>query len=142
MTGCSRCGDCCERIHSVPMEQFVAMTAHDPATMNAVGKSNIATAVFAIEHWKVVGVETDALGLVTHNIYACEAFDPVTRLCTAHEARPPVCSGFPWYGKEPYLSKTLHPRCSFNADVRTTLPIAAVNGRSTTCGSSARAEGT
>lgn len=137
MTDCSRCGDCCERIWSVPPAVVEAMLARPPSlAMTRVEQSNYATALFVTEHWTATQVS------VSSARWSCDAFDPDTRLCTAHEARPPVCSGFPWYGQEPTLTKELHPRCSFNADVRTTLPIAAVNGRSTTCGSSAQAEGT
>jgi Fe-S-cluster containining protein len=27
--------------------------------------------------------------------YQCDRFDPTTRLCTAHEERPPICRAYP-----------------------------------------------
>ncbi len=49
--------------------------------------------------------------------YSCRAFDPETRLCTAHELRPPICSGFPWYDEAPKRNATIPPQCEFNRDV-------------------------
>lgn len=59
--------------------------------------------------------------------YECDAFDPVARVCTAHDTRPQICSGFPWYTEPPYSqapdwkpqADTLYSwrRCSFWADV-------------------------
>lgn len=130
-TRCTRCGDCCERIHANPVMIFATMAAKDPAEQSDVGKSNIATARFIMEHWTVKGVVEDELGLVTQNVYACDQFNAETRECEAHDARPAICAGFPWYGGEPRPESALPARCSFNADVRTTLPIVAVNGRAT-----------
>jgi Fe-S-cluster containining protein len=50
---------------------------------------------------------------------SCDAFNPETRACTAREDRPPVCRGFPWYGREPSAKTAapLSPQCSYLADV-------------------------
>jgi hypothetical protein len=48
-----------------------------------------------------------------------------TRTCTAHDDRPPICSGYPWYGLLAG-SRWLDPPCSFHADTRVNLPIVAV----------------
>ena len=33
--------------------------------------------------------------------FACDAYDSESHLCTAHEERPGICRGYPWYGREP-----------------------------------------
>lgn len=60
--------------------------------------------------------------------YRCPIFDPVARVCTDHANRPPVCSNYPWYGREPESYKGLPPRCSFVADTKDAkmLPIVEV----------------
>lgn len=51
--------------------------------------------------------------------YACDAFDPVRRTCTAHSSRPPVCSGYPFYGKppEPADADALWHSCAYQHDI-------------------------
>lgn len=52
--------------------------------------------------------------------YRCDAFDPVTRLCGAHDERPPICRNFPWYEDGPNASDAptrLNPRCSYWHDI-------------------------
>jgi hypothetical protein len=68
----------------------------------------------------------------------CDAFDRHTRTCTvwgipAEEGgQPPVCSGYPHYGMPAGVPGLAHygigmsPSCSFNAEVRTFLPIVEV----------------
>lgn len=53
-----------------------------------------------------------------YHFYRCDFFNEDARICMAHNARPALCSGFPWYGKKPdganiggYL------RCSYWEDV-------------------------
>lgn len=49
----------------------------------------------------------------------CDVFDPATGLCGAHDARPPVCRNYPWYGDEPDAERAacLPPQCSYLAEV-------------------------
>jgi hypothetical protein len=50
----------------------------------------------------------------------CDAFDPATAMCTAHDSRPPVCRDYPWYGREPGTGPdriVLHSQCSYLADL-------------------------
>lgn len=83
------------------------------------------SAPFAQQHWHEIPDYSD---LAPEQVCAvrCDVFDPDTRTCTAYEDRPPICSGFPWYGAEPDRERLLDPCCTFNADVRTMLPIVAV----------------
>jgi len=122
MTDCSKCGDCCTNIWSVHPDRFRAiLDVVPPLTPNEVLAGNQATAIFVLEHWTVLeeSGRDDAK-------YKCDMFDEKSRLCMAHESRPPVCSGFPWYGRKPSLSTSISPRCSFNADVRKSLPIVQI----------------
>ena len=46
--------------------------------------------------------------------YRCDMFNEASRECMAYNQRPRVCSGFPWYGKEPSIFRLVGlPRCSF-----------------------------
>jgi Fe-S-cluster containining protein len=154
VTDCNRCGQCCDPVDFprhplalLPLTSEVA--AHDPATDEGwawwasrgltdraktievlqPGHPNQVTADFITKHWHVIAGSDDPAE-PGHRRLRCDYFDKDTRLCTAHDKRPPVCSGFPWYGKEPTIEAgaDLSPACSYNADVRTSLPIVAITG--------------
>jgi Fe-S-cluster containining protein len=112
MTDCSRCGACCDPV--------VLMFKPEDMT----GPSG----PFAREHWQVIGERVnrnDDSGR-TEYLIECDQFDKATRLCTAHDSRPPICSGYPWYSADPNVNLVLDPTCSFQADVRTMLPVVEV----------------
>lgn len=109
MTECARCGVCCDPV----------ILTFRPEEM--VGPS----ASFAQEHWTVTGERERSDGRREIQV-SCDRFDRVTRLCAAHDDRPPICSGYPWYGQPPKELRELDPQCSFVADVRTLLPIVSV----------------
>jgi Fe-S-cluster containining protein len=46
--------------------------------------------VFAAAHWRATEAQTDGM-----HAYQCDRFDVTTRLCTAHEERPPICRAYP-----------------------------------------------
>lgn len=133
--GCARCGQCCENItisadgldkwttgalEGVPDPrtddgwawwQESGWTDRDRAWRwwNPDGDNRLC-ADFITAHWKL---NDDG------RTYSCDAFDQVTRLCMAHDERPPVCSGYPWYGTEPddvHIS-ALGGQCSYLLDV-------------------------
>lgn len=87
---------------------------------------------FAAKHWtQLLGPETP--GMVGGARVVCDAFDPHTRACTVHAegGQPPICSDYPYYGMPPgdpgiSYGPGMDPACSYNADVRTFLPIVAV----------------
>lgn len=54
--------------------------------------------------------------IVSH-FYRCDWYDPDTRECKAHDQRPPICSGYPWYGDAPDSTKAIPPQCGFLTDV-------------------------
>lgn len=47
---------------------------------------------------------------------ACEHYDDAHQMCRAYDSRPPVCSGFPWYGRKPGDGGA-EQRCSYLLDV-------------------------
>jgi Fe-S-cluster containining protein len=75
--------------------------------------------LFMAQHWHPAGAWRTDSGESKLDL-RCDAFDPVTRLCTAREARPPVCRDYPWYGGDPVTSgraAELYGVCSYLADV-------------------------
>lgn len=139
MTECARCGDCCEHItfsvwrfkQQDRVRKFLA--APDPSDdhkwetwWKRTGTWDDGSRAHAIDTWY------DAHFIAQHWLNlgdddaTCDMFDPVSRLCTAHDQRPPVCRDFPWYGAPPKPGATLNPsldggsaslRCSFWVDV-------------------------
>jgi Fe-S-cluster containining protein len=115
-TECNRCGDCCTDIYlsstKVALRQIIRDNPDQPSL----------SARFVLAHWHRSGTAVgDPKG---HVRWSCDRFDPDTRLCTAHDDRPPVCSGYPWYGRDPAevakevsVVSRLPPRCAFFADV-------------------------
>lgn len=128
MTECARCGRCCDPVILLfdPQERAAEVFA-DPESSD----DNLLNAAWMQDHWAVVHSYEDDDGDVVRRV-RCDAYDPETRLCGAHDQRPPVCSDFPWYGKPSSewagsaQAAALDPQCSFNADVRTMLPIVEV----------------
>jgi Fe-S-cluster containining protein len=107
-------------------------------------RDNLATLAFIAAHWHEVS-EAEALALLPEMVddwcgayYTCDQFDGERSLCMAHDTRPPICSGFPWYGAEPgtkgMINRALR-RCGYWADVPrerwpvTVVPMRRVNGQ-------------
>lgn len=134
MTDCSRCGKCCEDISvqksPAELEKWFEGIDFDGSQRYDVGMEYLYDAWFIGTHWVYEGPDK-----INGHKYQCSMFNKETRTCMAHEARPEVCKGYPWYPEsrkyreelKPYESgKYLHPQCSFNADVRTMLPIVEI----------------
>jgi Fe-S-cluster containining protein len=107
-----------------------------------VGADDLADIRFALEHFTPIK-RRDGLAMATYMdnggktsmaedylsppivaftyFYACDRYDPVSRECTAYDERPPLCSGYPFYGKplgDPWnTNKALPEECSFRADI-------------------------
>jgi Fe-S-cluster containining protein len=104
-TQCSACGDCCDPV-------WYALGPAD--VRQSAGTSGNPDLVFAAAHWTATGARTDD-GL---HAYRCDRFDPESRLCTAHDDRPPICRGYPWYDNPPGRRLVVLPeRCAFRADL-------------------------
>ncbi len=83
---CNGCGNCCEAITvglSKPMMRHIKHT----------------DVPFLLKHWHRIS------GAKGSTIFSCDQFNTETRECMAHDERPGVCSGYPWYGAEPYAAK-------------------------------------
>lgn len=108
---CTCCGDCCDPVWFPLGPADVRQGA-----VTALAEPHAANLTFATRHWLATG-ETDAEG---RHAYTCDAFDARTRLCTAHDERPPICRGYPWYGRPPSATEpTLPARCAYRDDLPT-----------------------
>jgi Fe-S-cluster containining protein len=121
---CNMCGKCCEAIRlMIPPEQFAE---YGP---NAEEGSNYR---FVYEHWRNIS-EDEAFrrnpllrmqkeaGLVNGEVwyYECDMYDPVTHKCKAHDTRPHVCRGYPFYGDDPVAREYFtwySPTCDYIHD--------------------------
>lgn len=91
-------------------DREIAIERYDPRGDRRVN------ADFITEHWHEVTEELDG-GRDTY--FTCDQFDAETRLCLARDTRPPVCSGYPWYGRGPESGRITKEgsRCSFLLDL-------------------------
>ena len=68
-----------------------------------------------------------ALAKQGYHFFRCDFFNTSTRKCDAHNLRPPLCRGFPWYGKKADGVNILgYPMCSYWEDVSESERPAAV----------------
>lgn len=121
MTECARCGDCCE---SFPLNTPERADIWGRAMLTEVGRIGAKHTGRGVSRKQAawMGNLTVVAGPYRHEDgtmrwrYSCPLFDPVARVCTDHANRPPICSRYPWYDREPDTYKSLPPRCSFIAD--------------------------
>jgi Fe-S-cluster containining protein len=103
-TQCSACGACCEPVWYPWGPADVRQRANRGDAPEDLR--------FIAAHWVATGERRDDL-----HAYACDRFDPVSRLCVAHDERPPICRGYPWYNEPPGVRLVLLPEpCAFRAD--------------------------
>jgi Fe-S-cluster containining protein len=151
MIECSMCGNCCERIYTGWNLEYLADKAikwengpdptkdlagfyqwmRDATTWENIDlEEMLRTRRNAVENYRFVKVHWESRNDTPpedgHENWNCKMFDTETRMCNAHGDRPPVCSGYPWYGGKPKRDADLSPQCSFNADIKTMLPIVGV----------------
>lgn len=116
--GCASCGDCCTEI-SLPLGVVLALD--ELLAGGDVPSAGVDPSYwFIADHW----LETERDD--ERALYECDRFDSLTRRCRAHDERPPVCRGFPWYENTPLddagvatperISR-LPARCSYALDV-------------------------
>ncbi|MGN6474962.1 MAG: YkgJ family cysteine cluster protein [Mycobacteriales bacterium] len=78
---CTACGDCCDPIW-YPL---------GPADIRqSAGTTAAEDLRFAAAHWTATGEWHDGM-----HAYQCDRFDAETRLCIAHDERPPICRAYP-----------------------------------------------
>ncbi len=79
---------------------------------------------FAAEHWHPLTREeamrrnpfyTSRLPADAH-LYTCDRLAE-DGSCTAHEERPLVCRGYPWYDQPPRRMPLADPECGYRIDV-------------------------
>lgn len=134
MTECVGCGDCCENIPlNTPERADIygkrLLAGDTRGSTGALRKMAAWLANLTVLSGPVRAHDSNELRWR----YACPLFDTETRRCTDHSNRPPVCRNYPHYKREPQPypgMDGLSPRCSFNADHRTMLPIVAVSSGS------------
>lgn len=111
---CARCGECCRRIWIACAPEVVL--EHAAAAERDGDRES--SAPFILKYWTPTG-ETSGPPDDEWHRYTCAKFDEATSSCTAHDERPQVCRGYPFYGRDPY--ETIGPRgflqCSFWADM-------------------------
>lgn len=126
---CAGCGDCCDPVWlgmtGLELAHDLAIIAAGRRASTADGETNLR---FIAEHMVplaaqpetyVDGLPAAGSGMVA---WKCDAFDPATRRCTAHDTRPPICRGYPWYGDAPPADTdakgaALYPGCSHRWDL-------------------------
>lgn len=139
--GCARCASCCDPVPFTAAEHET-VSAWSGAAMKAAGIPDPRTddgwawwldhGWDAAERDKAIG-RTDPSGpwrqdadfIAAHwtpdgdSGCKCDAFDPATGLCGAHDSRPPVCRNYPWYSGAPCAERaaSLPSHCSYLADV-------------------------
>lgn len=122
MTDCSMCGDCCEDLAlNIDRGRILQRLADNYGT--AGWRKD---AVFIINNMLPTG-KVVRHGNTVKQVLSCQKFDTETRKCTAHDDRPYLCEGYPWYSKAPKQGDTtMKGRCSFLADAYKMLPIVEV----------------
>jgi Fe-S-cluster containining protein len=115
---CAGCGDCCDPVWLPYGEEILA----GAQAMNAPGRSSSLgeDAQWVVDHMKPLALQPVARpgAAADATAWACDALDPVTRVCTAHELRPPMCRGYPWYGRPAGRNAdALLPGCSHHWDL-------------------------
>src|SRR5436189_20274 len=78
MGSCTACGDCCDPVWYPLGPADIRQSASTTAAEDLV---------FAAAHWTATG-DVTADGM---HAYECDRFDAESRLCTAHDERPPIC---------------------------------------------------
>jgi Fe-S-cluster containining protein len=113
VTECNGCGDCC---------RVVTLSA-DKAAMRKIRLEPSNRRWIDRDLQRLSGTEARRLlpslpRSSSQPYYRCRWFNYETSRCDAYDQRPPICTGFPFYGHEP-AAKSLgsRPRCSFWADV-------------------------
>jgi len=121
MPGCNRCGACCRVLTLEQSPQEVRNVAALTAVLGIPSDHR-----FAAEHWRPLTREeamqrnpiyTSSLAADAY-LYSCDMLG-ADGLCKAHDTRPLVCRGYPWYGEPPRDMVLADPDCDYYEDVVT-----------------------
>jgi Fe-S-cluster containining protein len=118
MNLCNQCGACCR----------VLTLAQSPAEIEAIAALTRVLGIpsdhaFAAEHWHALTREEAMQRNAFYAsrlpadayLYWCDQLG-VDGRCTAHERRPLVCRGYPWYGAPVRDMPLADPRCGYAYD--------------------------
>jgi hypothetical protein len=119
MGECNACGACCRVILLAESPEEVAAMASVTRVLGIPSDHQ-----FVAEHWRPLGREeamrrnpfyTARLPADAH-LYTCDRLGDDGR-CTAHEERPLVCRGYPWYDAPPKTMPLADPECGYAVDL-------------------------
>ena len=115
---CNQCGACCR---TIALDQSPDEVAAMAALTSVLGIPSDHT--FARQHWRPLTRE-EAMAAnpfyvarlpATKHFYACDMLAE-NGSCSAHETRPLVCRGYPWYGEPPTDMPLADPECGYEAE--------------------------
>lgn len=125
---CNGCGECCNPVTLLPErvayltrfydrgnpdtepEKFPELDLSDPVVLDKA-REHYHNGRYVVEHWTDRTLDPDGIVSVR-----CPFYDKYTGACKNYDDRPPLCSGFPWYGKAPGEVTTvrqLPPPCGY-----------------------------
>jgi Fe-S-cluster containining protein len=71
-----------------------------------------------MEAWREYYTEEQIDEIFNNNFYGCNQLDEETGRCMTHDNLPRVCSGYPWYEREPSESTMLYTEdCYYKRDL-------------------------
>jgi Fe-S-cluster containining protein len=145
-TQCEGCGMCCKAIylpltHSQMTDDLDSMRANrdkPPIVYDFPVRDNFGDQSFAkqnfypltkdevlqinphLETWRAgfeeAGVDFD--DKLSNNFYGCIQLNKTTGRCMTHDNLPKVCSGYPWYGREPSQAHEFYTEdCFYKKDL-------------------------
>jgi Fe-S-cluster containining protein len=118
MSACNRCGACCRVL---TLEQSPAEVQQMSVLTGVLGIPS--DYQFAARHWHPLSRDeamrrnplyTSRLPVDAH-LYRCDML-AADGTCQAHETRPLVCRGYPWYGEPPRDIELADPDCDYYED--------------------------
>ena len=120
---CAGCGSCCDpvwlELDALELATLLARMQAGARVSSADGEANLR---FIGEHMVPLAEQPETYldggpaATSGHTAWSCDRYDPVAKLCTAHDDRPPICRGWPWYGDPPYAMSSMPGECSHQWD--------------------------
>lgn len=118
MGSCNQCGMCCRVIKLEQSPEEVKAMALLTGVLGIPSDNT-----FAAEHWRPLTRE-EAMRINpfyvsqlpdTAHFYSCDRLGEDGR-CRAHDVRPLVCRGYPWYDRPPRVMPVPDPQCGYLED--------------------------
>lgn len=119
MGECNKCGACCR----------VLMLEQSPEEVQAIAAVTRVLGIpsdhqFAAEHWHPLSREEAFIRNPFYvarlpkeaHLYWCDQLAD-DGLCRAHDDRPLVCRGYPWYDQPPRAMPLADPECGYAVDL-------------------------